>query len=130
MNVHYRNNYLALIEQIAELQRRKLALQKKQKKLQDRIRKIHAELLLEIGTTKDEKGKLLYPNEHLRGAALILRLDDHQDFLALLEKRRSLDHEISEITIEHNKLVDRKNLFMAELGISPEFDNDRYPNVH
>jgi hypothetical protein len=130
MNVHYRNNYLALIEQIAELQRRKLALQKKQKKLQDRIRKIHAELLLEIGTKKDEKGKLVYSNEHLRGAALILRLDEHQDFLDLLEKRRSLDHEISEIAIEHNKLVDRKNLFMAELGISTEFDSEKYPNVH
>jgi hypothetical protein len=124
------NEYVVLLDQIAELQRRKLAHEKEKEKLYDRIRPIHAKLVLEIGTTKDEKGKLVYSNEHLREAALTLKLDEHEGFRELSEKRRTISHEVSEIVIEYNRLVEQKYLLMVEMGIPLESEQEKYLDVH
>ncbi len=124
------NEYVALLDQIAVLQRKKLTLEKEQVEIRDRIRSIHAKLVLEVGTVKDGKGKLIHSNEQLRSAALTLKLQEHEEFREVREKSRAIDHEISEIVIEHNKLVDQKYLLMVELGISLKSEDEKYPDVH
>ncbi len=130
MNEPRHKEYLALLGRIAELQRRKLALEKDQQKLRDRMRRIHAQLVLDIGTAKDEKGKSIYSNEQLRDAALTLKLEQHDEYRESREQNRVLDHDVRGIVIDYNTLVDQKYLLMIELGIPVESENEKYPDVH
>jgi hypothetical protein len=124
------SEYMALLDQIAELQRRKLSVEKQKQKLRDRIHIIRAKLTIEIGTAKDNKGKPVYSNESLRDAALTLKLEEHSEYSTLRDQLRRHDGEVSDIVIEYNKLVDQKYLLMTELGISSESEGEKYPDVH
>ena len=130
MNDSRRKEYLALLDQIAELERKKLKLEKEQETVRDRQRIIHSELLLEINMAKDEKGKPIYSNEHLRRAALHLKLEEHEEYLELRKKSRLIEHERREIYIEYNNLIDRKQLLMFELGTALEVEMKKDPSIH
>ena len=123
------SEYLTLAEEITKLQRKRLSLRRNQRNIQHRMNSIRAKLLLEVGTTKDEKGRLLYSNEHLRDAALSVKLDEHAEYCALRESRNGLDDEISENGIEYDKLLDHKVMLMVELGIVAQPERDQNPDV-
>jgi len=79
--------YMALLQRIAGLERERLALEREQQELRDRMTIVQAKLALEIGTAKDQNGKPAYSNEQLRSAALTLALEAHETTTASFAKK-------------------------------------------
>lgn len=125
-----RTEYLAVIDRIAALQREKNKLESKAADLRDRTGVIHAELLLDIGLARDEKGKPIYSNEDLRRAKLSIELDQNKEFVQLRSQLREIDTQVRDICVEYNKMVDHKYLLMLELGIPADTENEKYPDIH
>ena len=72
----------------------------------------------------------MYSNEHLRNSQLTLESQKNPEYEELLEELADIDDELSDITIQHNRLIDEKYLLIAEIGIPLESEGEQYPNVH
>jgi hypothetical protein len=116
------------IDRIADLARQRHEIAKERRKIWDKTSVIRAKLVIEIATSKDEKGKPVYSNEQLREAALTLRLDEDGEYQRLKERLRELDDQEQTAVIEYNRLVDQRMLLMFELGlVSPASTNSIQP---
>ncbi len=113
-----------LIDELAELSKRRHALQRKRRKILLRTRLIRAALVIEIAKAKDEKGKPVYSNEQLREAALTLQLEKNDEYRRLRAERLELEDQDEELIIESNRIVDQKLLLFAELGLLLQPDVD------
>ena len=88
---------------------------------------IRADLVIEIGKAKDEKGKPVYSNEQLREAALTLQLEKNDEYRRLRAERLELEDQDDELITESNRLADHKLLLFAELGLPLQPDADGTP---
>ncbi len=114
-----------IIDAIADLARKSHEIRKEEMKIRDRTSVIRAKLLIDIATAKDERGKPIYSNQHLREAALTLGLDENEEYKRLRERLRELDDEDRVLAIEHRRLLDRRTLLMIEMGLeSPPLSDD------
>ncbi len=108
---------LAIIDSIAELEKRRNELKQQEFDVRDRINFIRAKDLVQIAVGKDSKDRLIYPSEQVREAALVIALDQNSEYRTLRDKLRLLENKLQEITIEHHRFSDRKALLMLEAGI-------------
>lgn len=117
MNTEAKKELSELIDNIADLSKERQTIHKKQQQIRDKINVIRAKLIIDIGTARDDRGKPVYSNEHLRNAALTLRLDENEEYQRLKERLREFNNEDQDLIIEYNRLVDRRLLLLAELGL-------------
>ncbi len=124
MTEEVRKELLEMIDTITDLARKSHEIRKEEMKIRDRTSVIRAKLLIDIATAKDEKGKPVYSNQHLREAALTLGLDENEEYQRLKERLRELGDEDRVLAIEHRRLLDRRTLLMIEMGLeSPPSPN-------
>ena len=119
-----------LIDELAELSKKRHALHRKRRNILDRTRLIRAALVIEIAKAKDEKGKPVYSNEQLREAALTLQLEKNDEYRRLRAERLELEDQDDELITESNRIVDHKLLLFAELGLLLQPDADETPFGH
>ena len=124
MTQETRKDLLQVIEGIADVDRKRLKIRRERDNILDRTRVIHAQLVLDIASAKDESGKPLYSNEQARQAALTLRWAENEDSQRLTKRQRELYEEDDSLAIEHNRLIDRKELLMLELGLESPASSD------
>ncbi len=115
---------LAIIDNIAELEKMRNELKQQEYDVRDRINFIRAKDLVQIAVGKDNKDRLIYPSEGVREAALVIALDQNSEYRTLRDKLRLLENKLQEITIEHRRLSDRKALLMLEAGIVTSLPNE------
>ncbi len=115
---------LAIIDNIAELEKRRNELKQQEYDVRDRINFIRAKDLVQIAVGKDNKDRLIYPSEGVREAALVIALDQNSEYRTLRDKLRLLENKLQELTIEHRRLSDRKALLMLEAGIVTSLPNE------
>ena len=123
MTADVKKELLEIVDRIAQINGEMDKIQNEHTKIRDRIMVMRAEIVIDIGTAKDETGKPLYSNQKLRDAALTLKLADHQEFQEVVETRRALSDKLRALAIEHNRLVDRKEILMIEMGSLPSSDD-------
>jgi len=109
---------LELIDKLAGLEKERNQIKQKELLARDKLNLIRAKKLIEIAFARDDKEKPLYSNEPVREAALILFLEKEPEYCSLREELRQLDAKLQEISIEHQRLFDRKTLFMFEAGLA------------
>ena len=109
---------LAIIDKLAELEKRKNEIRQQEYEVRDRINVIRAKNLVEIAFARDDREKPLYPSEQVREAALVVALDKDAEYRTLRDKLRMLEDKLQEILIEHSRLSDRKALLMFEAGLT------------
>ena len=117
MNTEAKKELSELIDNMTDLSKKRQTIDKEQQPIRDKISVIRAKLIIDIGTAKDDRGKPVYSNEQLRNAALTLELDENEEYQRLKERLRELNNEDQELVIEYNRLVDRRLLFLAEVGL-------------
>ncbi len=87
-------NKLAEIQQKhRELERRRNTIGENIRPIREKMALINARHLVAIGTMKDEKGKLLYPTEKIRQAALTVALSEDAEYQRLKEEPALLSSE-------------------------------------
>ncbi len=118
---------LAIIDNIAELEKRRNELKQQEYDVRDRINFIRAKDLVQIAVGKDSKERLIYPSEAVREAALVIALDQNSEYRTLRDKLRLLENKLQELSIEHRRLSDRKALLMLEAGIVTSVPNESTP---
>lgn len=99
---------LEIIDQIAKLRERIHEMHEKRGEIWDKQRVIRATHMKDISLAKNEKGKSIYRNKDSRAAELTLRLKKDEEYQGLKEKYRELRGEGDRLSIESNRLVDRK----------------------
>lgn len=105
---------LKLVDEIAEIRRKVAKLERELELLQKKHDLIESKYLLDIGTARED-GKLKYPNESLRRAALRLKMNEDGAANELEERIRKLTEEIENLNIEVERLEDRRdNLYGIE----------------
>jgi hypothetical protein len=124
MNTEAKKELSELVDSMTDLSQKRHTLYREIQKIRDKISIIHAKLVIDIGRAKDDKGKPVYSNEKLREAALTLSLNENEEYQRLKEKMRELDYEDTELDIEYHKLVDRRLLLLAELGLANPTSTD------
>ena len=80
MKEEAKQEFLKVVDGIADVRRKTHELNKKSAELQDRTGRIYDRLFLEINRAADGKGKPLYTNEKARDAALRVRLAEHEEY--------------------------------------------------
>lgn len=99
---------LEIIDQMAKLRERIHEIHEKRGEIWDKQRVIRAKHMKDISLAKNEKGKSIYRNSDSRAAELTLRLKKDEEYQGLEEKYRELRGEGDRLSIEYNRLVDRK----------------------
>lgn len=99
---------LEIIDQMAKLRERIHEIHEKRGEIWDKQRVIRAKHMKDISLAKNEKGKSIYRNKDSRAAELTLRLKKDEEYQGLEEKYRELRGEEGRLSIEYNRLVDRK----------------------
>ena len=112
MDEESKKELLAIVDQIADLDKKISEIGKQRRKIWNRTSVIRAQLIVDIATAKDERGKTIYSNEKLREAALTLKLEENEKYQELTGKGWELDTEESTLATEHNRLVGRKEILM------------------
>lgn len=125
MSRDVREELLQIVDAIAQFDTQIHEIRRQKDKIRDRIQMIRSELVMDIGTAKDEKGKRIYSNEKLREAALTLRLAEHEEFQELRGRLRGLDEEERGLFIEYNRLVGRREVLMLDIAQVRPFRSDR-----
>jgi len=118
LNAETKIELLSIIDQLAELERRRNEIRQQEYELRDRINVIRAKNLVEIALAKDSKDKPIYPSEQVREAALVVALDKDAEYRTLGDRLRTLESKLQEISIEHARLSDKKALLMFEAGLT------------
>ena len=108
---------LTLIDQLAELERRRNEIRQQEYEVRDRINVIRAKNLVEIAFARDNKDKPVYPSEQVREAALVVALEKDSEYRTLRDKLRMLESKLQEISIEHIRLSNKQALLMFEAGL-------------
>jgi len=103
-----REELLEIIDQMAKLKEKIHEIRVKRREIWDKQRVIRAKHMKDISMAKNEKGKPIYRNKDSREAELILRLKKDEEYQRLEEKYRELRGEENRLSIEYNRLVDRK----------------------
>ncbi len=93
------------------------ALRQKELIARDKLNLIRAKKLIEIAFARDDKDKPLYSNEPVREAALTLFLEKEPEYCSLRNELRQINANLQELSIEHQRLYDRKALLMFEAGL-------------
>ena len=125
MNSYSESEYLATLDSIRDM---KIAMKRNSRdrqKLYSRLEVIRAEYIVAIGSEKDDKVKLVFSNERMREAELVLRLNKNSEYTELQKKRWENDEASDDLIAEHNRLTDIKYLHMIKLGIPVEIDEGR-----
>lgn len=124
LSAETKGELLAIIDKLAELEKRRNEIRQQEYEVRDRINVIRARNLVEIAFARDNKEKPLYPSEQVREAALTVALDKDTEYRTIRDKLRMLENKLQEISIEHVRLSNRKALLMFEAGLvsplSPE----------
>ena len=124
LTAEIKKELLTIIDNIAELEKRRNELRQQEYDVRDRINFIRAKDLVQIAVGKDSKERLIYPSEQVREAALVIALDQNSEYRTLRDKLRLLENKLQEITIEHRRLFDRKALLMLEAGFVSSMPNE------
>ena len=101
---------------IAELAALKRSLDCQARELVDGMKVIAARIELDIAMTTDEKGKRLYSNAGMRRAERTLRLDADTEYQGLKQNLRLIDQKRGEIVIEHDRLVNQRQILKLALA--------------
>ncbi len=117
-----RKKLLKLIDQVADIERKRLDIRRERESIFERTRVIRAQLVLDIASARDDRGRPRYPNEQTREAALTLKLAEHEEWRRLSDRLRKLYEEDDLLAIEHNRLADRKAVSMMEMGLAASPD--------
>ncbi len=118
LNSEIKTELLDMIDKLAGLEKERNEIKQKELLARDRLNLIRAKKLIEIAFAKDDKDRPLYSNEQVREAALILFLDKEPEYCSMRNEVRLLDARLQEISIEHQRLYDRKALLMFEAGLA------------
>ena len=103
-----REELLEIIDQMAKLKEKIHEIRVKRREIWDKQRVIRAKHMKDISMAKNEKEKPIYRNKDSREAELILILKKDEEYQRLEEKYRELRGEENRLSIEYNRLVDRK----------------------
>lgn len=122
--------YLSILDEIYRNNTETKKLQRITRKLHSKTQAIRAQYIIDIGTTKDEKGKPVYSNEHLREAELTNRLNNNPEYIGYRDELWAIDDKLDELYVENNKLVDIKYMLMIKLGIPFDEGAEKYPDIH
>lgn len=117
LSVESKTELSLIIDNIAELEKRRNEIREQEYQIRDRMAVIRAKNLVEIAFAKDNKEKPLYPSEHVREAALTVALDKDSEYRTLREKLRMLENKLQEISIEYERLSNRKALLLIDSGL-------------
>ena len=123
---------LELVEKISDIRLRMRELQWQRRDIVEKCSAIRDILVIAINFEEDDKGRRKYTNEKLRQAALSIRLRTDVQFQELRAKRKELDQEIDRLAIEHNRLVDKKYILMAEVmgpAMLGRVGDEKFPQV-
>ena len=113
-------NKLAEIQQKhRELERRRNTIGENIRPIREKMALINAKHLVAIGTMKDEKGRLLYPTEKIRQAALTVALSEDAEYQRLKEEPALLSSEEDTIRQQRSYLQDQKDLLLLNAGVIP-----------
>ena len=122
--------YLSILDEIYRNNTETKKLQRITRKLHSKTQVIRAQYIIDIGTTKDEKGKPVYSNEHLREAELTNRLNNNPEYIGYRDELWVIDDKLDELYVENNKLVDIKYMLMIKRGIPFDEGAEKYPGIH
>lgn len=103
-----REELLEIIDQMAKFKEKIHEIRVKRREIWDKQRVIRAKHMKDISMAKNEKEKPIYRNKDSREAELILRLKKDEEYQRLEEKYIELRGEENRLSIEYNRLVDRK----------------------
>ena len=95
-----KQEFSALIDQIADIARKRHKISKEKGELLNRTGLIHATFFLAINKAINEKGKPLYGNERARDAAVMLKIAEDKEHQQLRERLRELNDEDEELLIQ------------------------------
>lgn len=123
---------LQLVDQIADLDRKRRHLSKQVFEIRDKMNPIVSRIELDVAMATDDKGKRIYSNQGMRRAERTLRLENHQEYQWLKRKLRDLQNEEDMVGIEYNRLVQRRQILMLAIGLDtdsiPSFPPDEFPH--
>lgn len=103
-----REELLEIIDQMAKFKEKIHEIRVKRREIWDKQRVIRAKHMKDISMAKNEKEKPICRNKDSREAELILRLKKDEEYQRLEEKYIELRGEENRLSIEYNRLVDRK----------------------
>ncbi len=109
---------LDLIDTLANLEKERTRLRQQELGSRDRLSLLRAKKLIEITFARDDKDKPLYSNESVREAALLIFLDKEPEYCTLKDEVRQLGMKYQELSIEHQRLSDRKTLLLFAAGLT------------
>jgi hypothetical protein len=112
-----KNELLSIIDKLAELDRKKLEIQKRAFEFTERISVIKSQIILDIALKRDNKDKTLYTTENIREAALIVALDNSEEYKKKKSELQVIRDSIQEIIIESTRLSYKRSLLMFEAGL-------------
>ncbi len=116
-NAESKNEILELIDTVSELEKKQNEMRRREFETRDRLNVIRSRHLVEIAQAKDENGKLTFPNERVRQAALTLALDEDPEYQSLVIKLRAMQNELEQVVIEISRLSARKTFLMLASGV-------------
>lgn len=119
--------FLSILEDIKRIDVKIKKISRDFRRLRAKMQSISAQCIVDIGSLKDEKGKLLFSNERMREAELTIRLNANTEYVDLREKLWALDEEQDGHVVEYNKLIDMKYMLMIKLGIPFDDGAEKYP---
>ena len=122
--------YLSTLDEIHRVDTETKKHQRATKRLHTKIQVIRAKNVVDIGTKKDDKGKPIFSNEHLREAELTIRLNDNPEYIKFRDELWALDEKLDALYIEHNKLIDIKYMLMIKLDIPFDEGAEKYPGIN
>lgn len=119
INRETRNKLAEIQQKHRELERRRNTIGKNIRPIREKMALVNAKHLVAIGTMKDEKGKLLYPTEKIRQAALTVALSEDAEYQRLKEEPALLSSEEDTIRQQRSYLQDQKDLLLLNAGVIP-----------
>jgi len=122
--------YLSILDKIHRNNTETKKLQRTARKIRTKLQDLRAQYIIDIGTKKDDKGKPVYSNEHLREAELTNRLNNNSEYIKLRDELWEIDEKLDVLYVENNKLVDIKYMLMMKLGIPFDEGAEKYPDIH
>jgi hypothetical protein len=105
---------LKLVDQMAALDKKSSEVGRQLGEVLGEMRLIRARFLLEVAREENERGKLVYPNEKLREAAVTVRLAEDNEYQVLREQEKTLRHQHDDLLNELRRLAGRKELLTTE----------------
>ncbi len=122
--------YLSILEDIRGVDIEIKKNQRRSRRLRSKMENIRAQLIVDIGSLKDEKGKLVFSNERMRGAELTLRSNNNSEYVDYREELWTLEEKLDDLVTEYNKLIDIKYMLMIKLGLPFDEGAEKYPEFH